>query len=594
MVLTACGGEEDATATPEPEEVMATEPPAAEQPTEEPEAVAPGEIKDVPRNRTLMLMWSGQQGRYVDHELWNGYAVGANHQNGLGIFYEPLCYYSAFDDKMYNWLAESWEYNDDFTELTVNLRQGINWSDGEPFTAEDIAFTWNELARQGGSVRWGVDVEQFLESAEVVDDHTVKATFKVPAPRFMYFNCYKFDIGVYPIPKHIYENYEDWSTFTAFDLEKGWPVTTGPWRLVFSSPEQKIIDLADDWWAVDAGLAPMPKVERIVYLPFAGETQAAQALITNEIDIPLDLRPRTIKQVIAQNENIITHAGRDLPYGYIDWWPTALYVNNEKPPFDNADVRWAISHYIDRDQVVEVGYEGAGIVSQLPMPTYKPLQRYYDAIEDLLAEYDTTEFNPEKGDALMEGAGFTKDDEGFWVDDAGERIALPINGWTVMADIGPVVAEQLRRAGFDTLYQEPVDAADQFEQGTYTAQLSGHGGSVRDPYYTLRLFQSQTKAVPGGHQANRTLWENAEYDAIVDEVYATPMEDYETLEQLWAEAMALWLPELPNIQITEWFHRIPMNTTYWTNYPTEENPYVNGAFWHLTFPLVLWNLEPTQ
>ena len=553
-----------------------------------------GQVAQVPRNRTLFLMWAGQEGRYVDHELWNPYAVGANHQNGPGIFYEPLYFYSAFADKMIPWLAESFQYNDDFTKLTIKTREGVTWSDGVPFSAEDVAFTYNTLRDLGGKVRWGVDAKQFVEEAVAKDENTVEIKFTVPAPRFFYFSSYKFDIGIYPVPKHIFENVEDWSTFGHFDLSKGWPVTTGPWKVSFASPEQKIIDLRDDWWAVRAGLTEMPKVQRIVYLPFAGETQAAQALITNQIDCSLDLRPRTIKQVVNQNPAIITHTGRELPYGYVDWWPTALYLNNSKAPFDKADIRWAVSYYIDRQQVVDVGYEGAGSISRLPMPTYPPLMPYFEAVEDLLRIYDTTEYNPAKGDELMQKNGFTKDGEGYWVDANGQRIEVPINGWTVMADIGPVIAEQLKRAGFDAKFQMPVDAGEQFSQATYTAQLSGHGGSVRDPYFTLRLFQSTTLAVPGAHQVNFTQWQNEEYDRIVDQVYQTPMEDIPTLIELFRQAMEIWLPELPNVQITEWYHRIPMNTTYWLNWPTRENPYVNGAFWHLTFPLILMKLRPAQ
>ena len=57
------------------------------------------------------------------------------------------------------------------------------------------------------------------------------------------------------------------------------------------------------------------------------------------------------------------------------------------------------------------------------------------------------------------------------------------------------------------------------------------------------------------------------------------------------QAMEIWLPDLPDIQLVQNFHRIPMNTTYWKNWPTAENDYVNGAPWHLTFPIVLWNLQ---
>ena len=96
--------------------------------------------KDVPRNRTFSLVWFGsREGRWVDYELWNPYAVGANHQNGPNLLYEPLAYYSAFADKEYLWLAESYKYSADFKELTIKTRAGIKWSDGKPFSAE--AFT---------------------------------------------------------------------------------------------------------------------------------------------------------------------------------------------------------------------------------------------------------------------------------------------------------------------------------------------------------------------------------------------------------------------------------------------------------------------
>jgi len=211
---------------------------------------------------------------------------------------------------------------------------------------------------------------------------------------------YKFDIGVYIVPKHIYEN-QDWTTFTAFDPERGWPVTTSPWRVVFSSPEQKVIDLReDDWWAVRAGLVKAkPRVERIVYLPFTQEEQVAQQIIANEIDCSLDLRPLTIKTVLEQNPKVITHTYKDPPYGYEDWWPTSLYVNCEREPYNDKDVRWALSYFIDRKTLIEVALGGAGEPTELPMPHYAGLLPFFDAVRDLLQQYPTNEFNPPKGHA---------------------------------------------------------------------------------------------------------------------------------------------------------------------------------------------------
>ncbi len=115
--------------------------------------------------------------------------------------------------------------------------------------------------------------------------------------------------------------------------------------------------------------------------------------------------------MIRQNPKITTHSGQKPPWGYVDWWPLSLYVNNEVKPFDDKDVRWAISHYIDRKTIIDVAYLGAETVSSLPMPPYKPLLPYFDAVKDLLAKYNTLEFDPKKGDALLQAKGFKKKGE---------------------------------------------------------------------------------------------------------------------------------------------------------------------------------------
>ncbi len=582
------------TATAQPQAQAATPTPATQPTVTQAAAVpTPGNLKQVPRNRTLVLMWAGTQGRYTDFDLWNPYAVGANHQNGPGILHEPLAFYSAFADKEYLWLAESYHYSEDFKQLTIKTRSGISWSDGTPFSAEDVAFTFNTLRDLGPKVRWGVEVQKFVQEAKATDPNTVVVQFKVPAPRFFFFCTYKYDIGVYPVPKHIFEG-KDWTSFKNYDLAAGLPVTTGPWKVVFGSPEQKIIDRRPDWWAAKAGLAKLPAVERIVYLPFAGETQTAQAAITNQIDASLDLRPETIKTVLEKNPKITTHTGNKSPYGYQDWWPTSLYVNCSLAPWNNKDVRWALSYYLDRNQIIDVAYGGASIPSPLPMPQYPPLLPYFDAVQDLLKQYPTNAYDPKQGDTLMQKAGFKKGSDGMWADAQGNKPKLEILGFDVFADVGPVVAQQLKKHGIDAAYAQPPDAIDRFTSGHYTGSLFGHGGSISDPYDTLNLYTSSSRNVPGQHQANFPLWTNAAYDDIVDQVYITPMENKAKLKELFHRAMEIWLPELPDIQIDEWYHRIPMNQTYWTNWPTEQNAYVNGAFWHLTFQLILNNLQPVQ
>jgi peptide/nickel transport system substrate-binding protein len=86
------------------------------------------------------------------------------------------------------------------------------------------------------------------------------------------------------LPAHIWKD-QDPTTFTDFDIAKGWPVGTGPYKLVFASPQQKVYDLRKDWWAAATGFKPLPKVERIIYLPSQDESQAAQLIIQNKVDM---------------------------------------------------------------------------------------------------------------------------------------------------------------------------------------------------------------------------------------------------------------------------------------------------------------------
>jgi peptide/nickel transport system substrate-binding protein len=550
------------------------------------------QLADIPRDRTMILVGiNSRDGRWVDYELWNPYAIGANHQNGPNLIYEPLAYYSAFADKMYMWLAESYQFTPDFKQLTIKTRQGVKWSDGTPFSAEDVAFTFNSLRDLGPKVKWGVDVNQALDEAVATDANTVVLKFKIPSPRFFFFATYKYDIGIYIVPKHIFQN-QDWTTFKHFDIAKGWPVTTGPWKVAASALQQKVFDRRDSWWAAEQKLAPMPQILRNIWLPFVGEQESAQALITNQVDFGGTLQPATFPTVIRQNPKITTHSGQNPPWGYVDWWPLSLYVNHEVKPFDDKDVRWAISHYIDRKQLIDVAYLGACTTSSLPLPPYKPLLPYFDAVKDLLAKYDTLAFDPKKADTLLQEKGFKKRDN-MWESADGQPITLEIIGFGASGPaIGPVLSQMLRRRGITASISLPPDFDSRFQQGKFGGSIYGHGGSIREPYDTMRLYQGKSIAVPGAHLVNFTRWKNDEYDKIVDQAYVTDPEDVPKLKELFRAAMEIWLPDLPDIQLVQNYHRIPLNTTRWKNWPTQDNPYINNSSWHLTYNLVLWNAQP--
>lgn len=559
---------------------------------EEALAIAEG-IAEIPRNRTFIAVRGGSQGKFVEWDQWNPFVPVANHQLGSNLIYEPLAFYSAFADEEHMWLAESYAFNDDYTELTINVRPGIQWSDGTEFTAEDVTFTLNACKEYGAQIRWGTNVAQVMNEAVTVDALTTQVKLDVPAPRFFWLLTYHFDIGVYMLPKHIFED-QDVSSYTHFDLENGLPVTTSPWRVVHASPQQKILDRADDWWGVAAGIAPLPEVGRFILLPDQGEQQLVQSVIKNDVDFTTGIQPSSWPTVLNGNDKATSWTGSESPYGYVDWWPHSLYVNNEAAPWSDKDVRWALSYYIDRDAIVDVAWSGAAEVTPLPMPNYPPLQPYFDAVASLLEEYNTLEYNPEKGDALLLAKGWTKNGDGMWLDENGVQVKLDIVSFFDFTSVGPVVVEFLKRGGIESSYSEPPDFFDNFSTGNYTGCLFGHGGSCREPQETLALYQSSSTAIPGGHAVNFSRWHNDEFDRIADEAYVTPPDDTEALIDIWIRAMEIWLPELPDIQLTHGFHRLPWTEEYWTNMPDENNPYTNSAQWHLTFPLVLHNIKSSQ
>lgn len=545
----------------------------------------------IPRSRTLIVTWGGRDGLWVDWDLWNPYAIGSDHQNGLNLIYEPLAYYSAFTDKTYMWLAEAYEFSSDYRRLTIRTRRNVRWSDDEPFSADDVAYTLNMLRELGRTVRWGIEIQEVVDRIAVPDSNTVIIDFKLPSPRFFSFLTYKFDIGVHIVPRHIFQG-QDWSKFKNFDLAREWPISTGPWQVVAGSPEQKIFDRRSAWWAAEQTLAPLPVVERNIWLPFQSEQSSARALAGNHLDAGPVMQPASFQPLFRSNPKITTYTGQKQPFGYMDWWPISLYLNNERSPFNDKDVRWALSYYIDRQQVIDIGFLGASTISTLPLPPYLPLLHYIDAVDDLLAKYDTSEYAPRKADALLAGKGFVKEAGGFWTNAQGKRIKLDIIGLGSSGSaIGPVLAETLKRHGIEASFALPPDFDDRLRDGEFDGAIYGHGGSVREPYAAMRLYQSVSIAVPGAHQVNFTRWRNAEYDKLVDEAYGVAPEDKEKLTEIWRRAMEIWLPELPDIQLVQNYQRIPWNTNYWKNWPTKQNPYTGGAHFQLTFAMVLWNLR---
>ncbi len=546
-------------------------------------------VSGVPRNRTMVT--GTRFGGGVNPKIWSPYALGGTHQKGVAFFHEPLFYSDSLNGNSYPWLATGFSYNEDATQLTYTLRDGVIWSDGEEFDSADVAYTFNSLATLGGDVRGGGVFQTFVKEAEVVDDLTVTVHFNFPAPRFhAEVVIYKGDSGTYIVPEHVWKD-QNWAEYDAYNNGMG-PITTGPWRLSYSDSFRRVLDRVkncDGWWGCATDFAPLPQVQRYVLYNIDDDTGQAQALITNEIDETHDLRVDTIETILRENPDASTYTGRDPEgeYGMVSWWPIQLHINNSENHLDNADVRWAISKYIDRDRVNAQAYLNKGRPNKWPWPQYAGLKHVNEAMEPLAQEFVLGEYDKEGGDALLTAAGYSKNSDGVWADSSGDTIKCNIIGPAHFTDLGPVMAAVLNQHGIESSWSQPPDVWSRIVPGgDYECSMSGNNGSQSgDIYRTLLLYTGE----------NKWSYDNSDFEAAVALMAEEP--DEEKVLELTRNALQIWIKDMPAVPIFEFFNRVARNEHYWTNWPANApgyTPYMNGIHPHTGFPYILSKLEPTN
>jgi peptide/nickel transport system substrate-binding protein len=570
---------------------------AAVQPTQaaksnRPTTWPPGNI---PRSHTWIYAIRAANAVGLCSPLVKGY----NHQLGFAVLYEPAAYFSALGNKVYPWLAESWKYNADATELTVTFRNGIKWSDGTPFTTKDPKSSMDRLMKVEG-LNNSSHFKDEVDSVDVVDDYNLTIKLKKTDYRFfaksLTFRC---DLGddTAILPSHIFDNISDTDlpNFAFFDVAKGYPVSTGAYGCSMSTDQVNSFDLRPSWWAVETGLVPdYPDVWRFSWIPYMSDTLAVQQIINNDLDTS-ELRPVIQAALMAQSDHVSSWTGRKLPWGYLDWWCLSVYFTTVTPPYDNPKVRWAVAYSIDQQQVVDVGYAGAGKASAYPFPEYPPLQKNLDSFADILAQHNPMEFNLDKAAQLMGEAGFKKDSDGFWVDKDGKRPNADLYAEpNLFGDIGPVVVSQLRSAGFDCQMKSPPDIWAAYADGRAVMFIDGHGGAVNDIYDGFQLYRKEF-ILPVGQQSNGNLtrWTDPNFETLMDQLTITSPDDPKAMDLIHQLAV-IWYDALPDCPLSQWFHYLPYNTTYWNNWPTDSNPYMAAAPWYLTVIDVLLNLKATQ
>jgi peptide/nickel transport system substrate-binding protein len=520
--------------------------------------------------------------RIADPSNLNLYAPGVSRSDtGLHqMIYEYFFYYNLQTGEFVPWLAESYEYSADATSLSVKLRAGVTWSDGTPFTADDVVFTYDLLRANPGMV-WAQEANLRVASVEKVDDVTVTFNLAEANPRF-HLNREAFPAvgiwgGITILPKHIWEG-QDPLTFKNSD-----PIGTGPYRLADANQSGMTYELRDDWWGFTVlGATPGPRNVQFVYV--GPETNIALALTSDEIDVsPIGvLSPGSFLEVSRRNPNVRAWT-TEAPYAWSDPCPRALMIQNATPPFDKKEVRWAISSLIDRQAIVDLAYEGTTVPAWGIWPEYDANRPYFDAIEDLRTQFPTDAYDPDKAAELFAQAGVSPEDLTL------RYIVNPASAEEMA--VSQVLADQLITAGINVEIQplEGPAREDAIRRGDYDISLQAFcpGYIVEN----LELFHSKFYT-PLGEQApwferNSFRYQNPALDTIVDQMFQVAPDDTAQLTSLYHDAMAVWMDDLPVIPVVQAPALVPFNSTYWTGWPTAEDPWNMPVSWWATFNIVL-------
>lgn len=481
--------------------------------------------------------------------------------------YESMLVFNPADGTTTPWLATDWEAADDGSGLTFHLREGVQWSDGEPLVAQDVVTSF-ALQKE---IRGGFD---YVETVTAIDDLTVEFDFNTP------FSPALLDVGQQIIaPAHIWAEQSDAAKFTNPD-----PVGTGPYTEVTNFQAQSFDLLKNPhYWQPDK-----QKIEGVRMLAFAGNDGANLAAANGDVDWAPQFIPNIEQAYVAKD-----------PEHRFFWFPTtgsmiSWQFNTTKAPFDNADVRKALSMAVDRDQVTSIGMQGYTIPADCT-----GLSGAYDAWRDsdVVDSCTWTKRDLDAAGELLDAAGITRGADGTRVLPDGSPFAFDFSVGSTSSDwvsVGNVISQNLAELGVTVTVaaRDWAEVSASYENGTFDSGIVW-SNNAPTPYQFYRGVMSTETVKPVGEQTfeNYHRYGSAEADALLAQFAATS--DEEQQRSIMNELQALFAEDIPVVTLFPGPEFGAATTARFTGWPNADNPYASlGAVRARSAVLILTTLEP--
>ncbi|MEU3017864.1 ABC transporter substrate-binding protein [Nocardiopsis sp. NPDC007018] len=504
-----------------------------------------------PRNETLYTTGTA----WGPPTNWNpimegNYAVGT-----VGLVYEPLFIFDPNEGEYTPWLAESDEWPNENTHV-ITLRDGVEWTDGEPLVAQDVVTT---LELGHFDIHYS-NVWDYLESAEATSEREVTLTFSEPRPQ----EWMNWVANRAIVPDHLWA---EKSQEQVNDDPNSDPVGTGAYVYENHADDRMVWKRNDDWWGTDAlGLEMKPTY--IVDIVNASNDVTMNMLSNHEVDLSNNFLPG-IDQVISSDNNITSYfAGPPYMQSANTAW---LVPNHEHPALGDPEFRRALAHSIDIDQIVEGPYtnlvEPADPTGLLPQ-----WEEFID--HELVADegftYDSTE-----AVAILEEAGYLDEDgDGFVETPDGEPIALKLevpSGWSDWMEAANVIAQNAQEAGIkvEPAFPEHELLIENFRKAEFDLMINNDRSLSNTPW-TYYDFIFQLPIRDQQTTANYARYENEEAWELTEQLAATPAEDVEGMAAITSDIQGIFLEDLPIIPL--WYNGMwsQASNQVWTNWPSED------------------------